>query len=150
VGELAGSGLEFAANTVSLPPPTEIPGVDHSFRLSDTELVDFFGSADLVLAPYLRADGLPLAVLEALNCGVPVLGFGVPGLGDLLQRNGQVVIEPTYGALISAVREWQSGQLNIKEPQAGSVTSWDAQLGRYQALFSALEFEKNEISTRPE
>jgi glycosyltransferase involved in cell wall biosynthesis len=149
VGEFAGSGLEFAANTVSLAPPTVIPGVDHSFRLSDTELVDFFGSADLVLAPYLRADGLPLAILEALNCGVPVLGFGVPGLGELLQHHGQVVVEPTYGALVSAVREWQSGELSITEPQAGSVTSWGAQLCRYQALFSAMEFENvNEISRR--
>jgi glycosyltransferase involved in cell wall biosynthesis len=139
--ELAGSGLEFAANTVSLPPPTVIPGVAHSFRLSDAELADFFASADLVLAPYLRADGLPLAILEALNCGVPVIGFDVPGLRDLLQRHGQVVVEPAYAALVSAVCEWQSGRLSVNEPQAGSVTSWTTQLSHYHALFDAIELE---------
>jgi glycosyltransferase involved in cell wall biosynthesis len=135
VDDLAGSGIAFAANTVSIPSAIAIAGVELSHRLTDAELLRFFAATDLLVAPYLRADGLPLAVLEALNCGVPVIGFDVPGLGTLLRRHGQIVLEPRYEALLAAVRAWRDGRLLVAAPPAGQVRPWHKQADRYLALF---------------
>ena len=135
VGDLAGSGITFAANTVSMPSSSPIAGVALSHALTDAELIRFFAATDLLLAPYLQADGLPLAVLEALNCGVPVIGFDVPGLGALLRRHGQLVLEPRYEALLTAVRAWRDGGLHVAAPPAGHVRHWHEQADRYLALF---------------
>lgn len=132
--DLAGCGLRFAANTVSIAPTRPQEGISYSYCLNDDELVRFFEETDLLVVPYLRADGSPLAVLEALNCGVPVMGFDAPGVGSLLRRHGQTVLPPTYEALRDAVGRWRIGDLTVQPPAPGAVPDWDAQIGRHLAL----------------
>ena len=52
-------------------------GLQHCVRLVGSrpraELVGWFSAADALLFPTHRAEGLPLVVLEALACGLPVL-----------------------------------------------------------------------------
>lgn len=137
VDDLAGSGLRFFANTVTMPPPFEHPGVKHSWLLDDDRLRGFFDTTDLLVAPYLHADGLPLALLEALNCGVPVLGFDSPAVAPLLRRFEQPVIAPDYAVLRNAVESWHSGGRTIRAPAPGLVPSWDEQYARYASLIRA-------------
>lgn len=134
VRETADERIQFAANTVSVRPDDPIQGVRHSYKLSDTDLIEFFEATDLVIAPYLRADGLPLAILEALNCGVPVLGFDVPGVGGLLREHGQIVVPPAYSALKSTFENWRNGVVTVEAPPPGSVQTWPGQLAQYVAL----------------
>ncbi len=136
--QLRSTGLRFMANTVSLNPAGPGPDIELSTRLSDAELVDFFLRSDLLVVPYRRADGLPLAVLEAINCGVPVVGFDTPGVGALLKRHRQVVVDPTYEALERAVLQWLDGSLPIIPPTPGSVPSWDEQIDKYLSRLSRL------------
>lgn len=136
--ENAHRGLRFKANTVSIPPPRPVPGIEFSYNCTDGELLGFFASVDVLVAPYRHADGLPLALQEALNCGVPVIGFDSPGVGGLLRRHGQAVIEPTYEALEAAVLAWQRGTLRISPPEPGSATGWDTQVRRYAGLIRSV------------
>ncbi len=130
-------GLLFVANTVSLPPPQSMPEIKFSYNCTDAELLDFFASLDVLVAPYLRADGLPLALQEALNCGVPIIGFDSPGVGSLLRRHDQIVIEPTYEALEAAVLAWQRGELIAHPPISATVIDWDLQSQRYVELIES-------------
>lgn len=136
--DLRGSGLTFAANTVSVPLREPIEGVTSSALLSDEELVAFFEQTDLLVVPYLHADGLPLAVLEALNCGVPIIGFDSPSVGPLLRRHAQLVIAPDYAALRSAVEDWHAGRRTVTPPRAGRVDSWAEAFARYSAIIEAI------------
>jgi glycosyltransferase involved in cell wall biosynthesis len=131
VGDFRDRGLRFSANTVSVPPASMIPGVEYSHLLTDRQLAKFFEAADLLIAPYLRADGLPLALLEALNCGVPVLGFDVPGVGQLLRRHGQLAVEPNYERLRDCLESWRLGEINPVPPTPGCVPSWRNQVVQY-------------------
>lgn len=131
-------GLRFMANTVSIPPPRLVPEIEFSHNCTDSELLSFFAAIDVLVAPYLQADGLPLALQEALNCGVPIIGFDSPGVGDLLRRHGQAVIEPTYETLETAVLSWQEGILQVAAPEPGAVTEWDAQVRRYADLIHSV------------
>lgn len=134
VDALAGSGLRFAANTVSIQPEREHAGVAYTRCLSDAQLVALFADTDLLLAPYWRADGLPLALLEALNCGVPIMGFDSPAVGPLLRAHAQHVVPCDSKRLIKDVRTWRAGRLDVPPPVAGSVASLAEQAGRYVRL----------------
>lgn len=125
------AGVTFRANTVSVLPRRKLPNVEYSYLLSDDDLYAFYDISDLVIAPYLRADGWPLALLEAINCGVPVLGFDSPGVGMLLARYGQIVVPPNFDALVAAVIAWING---ASAPRRASVPSWDDQIPKYLAL----------------
>lgn len=132
--DLSEANVEFIANTVSIPPPIESPGIDYSYGLDDSQLLEFYARADLLVVPYMWADGLPLAVLEALSCGLPILGFDLPPVGPLLRRHGQAVIPPSYEQLLSAVIAWHRGALEIPSPTVGDIPSWSEQWAQYEAL----------------
>lgn len=136
--ELRDSGLKFRANTVSIKPRIEHSEIEYSDNLSRDELVEFFRSLDLLVAPYIRADGLPLAVLEALVCGVPVIGFDSPGLGSILRRYNQVVIEPDYASLAYTVGKWANGDLDIRPADPLQVSTWDSQIPKFLDLIEGL------------
>lgn len=137
--ELRGTKMDFAANTVSVEPAEHSEGVVYSHLLDDDEMLAFFSETDLLVAPYLHADGLPLALLEAINCGVTVLGFDSPAVAPLLRRHRQAVIPPTYAALRDTVMAWHRGDLTIAAPAPGQVASWDNQFVRYVDLLRAAE-----------
>ncbi len=64
---------------LGLDAQVHLPG-----HVSRAELADWFSAADALILPTRRAEGLPLVVLEALACGLPVLttpqGAGDPEL----------------------------------------------------------------------
>lgn len=128
--ELQSSGFEFAANTVSIPVDLDDP-IEYSANLSDRQLRDFFDETDLLVAPYLRADGMPLALLEALTCGVPIVGYDSPGVGPLLRRYNQLVIRPQYGDLAAAIRAWGEGQIKVPTPEPSNVLTWQQSANAY-------------------
>ncbi|GAA2018758.1 hypothetical protein GCM10009839_13720 [Catenulispora yoronensis] len=132
--DLAHSGLEFAANTVHAAPDTPAPGIQLCHRLADEQMLDFLDGTDLLVAPYRFADGQPLAVLEALACGVPVIGYDTEGLGRLLRQHGQRLIPATYEALREAVSGWASGRISVKPPEPMTVRSWTQAVAEYAAL----------------
>jgi glycosyltransferase involved in cell wall biosynthesis len=137
VGELRGRDLEFLANTVSVPPSVTDPDIQYSRCLSDGELLALFAEVDLVVAPYWRADGLPLALLEAINCGVPVIGFDSPAVGPLLRSHRQPVVDCDSGALVRVVRAWSRGRLPIEAPRPGGVPALLDQAERHVDLITA-------------
>lgn len=132
--ELSESGLVFRANTVTTEPDPPHPRIEYSWLLSDVDLLDFFATTDLLIAPYIRADGLPLALLEAINCGVPVLGFDSPAVGPLLRRYHQLVIPANYDALRRALERWARGDLPSPPTRVGGVPGWSEQIAKYLAL----------------
>jgi glycosyltransferase involved in cell wall biosynthesis len=141
-------GVQFNANTVSVPAERTCPGINYSYQLSDAELLSFYEQTDLLVVPYTHADGMPLAILEAINCGVPVLGFDSPGIAGLLRRYGQTLIEPSYQCLSDAVRGWISGQRSFPQPNAGAVPSWDAQVRQYVELIKRTEIRSSSGGVR--
>lgn len=57
--------------------------------LPQSGLPDYYRSAAVFVAPFVRAgsgdqEGLPVALMEAVSCGCPVVAGDIPGIGDLL------------------------------------------------------------------
>lgn len=139
VDELSDTGnLSFHANTVSIAPEIEDRRVTYSRCLSDEDLVQLFADSDVIVAPYWRADGLPLALLEALNCGVSVIGFDSPAVAPLLRLHEQLVVPCSTAELVKAVDAWRDRSIDLAEPVAGSVPRLRTQTEKYVALLDAL------------
>jgi len=62
-------------------------------------------AADMLVMPSLW-EGLPLALLEAMACGLPVVGYAIDGLSDVVEdgRHGLLVPKGDTAALAAACR----------------------------------------------
>jgi glycosyltransferase involved in cell wall biosynthesis len=74
--------------------------------VSPADLPSYYSLMDLFVHPSLR-DGLPNALLEAMACGVTVIGTPVGGIKDVVVdcENGRLVSTNNVNELASAIEE---------------------------------------------
>jgi glycosyltransferase involved in cell wall biosynthesis len=70
--------------TASLPG---YPGLDEVMRFYRREPVDVFVNAS-------SSEGTPVAVMEALSCGIPILATAVGGNPELVAKGNGVLVDP--------------------------------------------------------
>lgn len=75
-----GRSIKNRDNFINFPPTN-----------STEELVKYYSSADILLYPSI-ADNCPLAILEAMACGLPVVSFATGGIPELVkhQKTGYI------------------------------------------------------------
>ena len=72
-------------------------------RLSNVAVPEFLNSCDLFILPSLY-EGHPKALLEAMACGLPVIGTRVPGIRELIADGDTgLLCEPDAGSIRQAV-----------------------------------------------
>lgn len=108
--DIVGFGPELS----SLQAQVDQSGLGNSVRFLGSrpqhELPDLYRRASLFVAPFVRDDsgdqeGLPVALMEAIGCGCPVVVGNVDGVHDLLgEGHPEICIDPrNRGALAAAV-----------------------------------------------
>lgn len=91
---IAGSGplrleLEKIADSLGISESVTFTG-----RLDNTQMADLYRRADLLLNPSL-ADNMPISLLEALACGVPIVSTNVGGIPYLVKADQTaLLVEP--------------------------------------------------------
>jgi glycosyltransferase involved in cell wall biosynthesis len=87
----------------------DVPGVPclSVTGVSDDRFLSFVYSAADVFAIPSREDNLPNTVLESLACGVPVVGFDVGGIPDMVRPGETGVLVPPFDteAMAEGLRE---------------------------------------------
>jgi glycosyltransferase involved in cell wall biosynthesis len=90
LGDDLGRTVELDAVTPADVAPR--PGLRvHRLGPGDPELMDLRQQADLLVLPS-GADAVPWAILEAMACGVPVVGSTVGAIGDLVGDEAGVLV----------------------------------------------------------
>jgi glycosyltransferase involved in cell wall biosynthesis len=74
------SSLRKLANELGVAPQVRFLG-----SVSDAELVDWYGAADLFVLPTVAYEGFGMATAEALATGLPVVGTPVGATPELLE-----------------------------------------------------------------
>ncbi len=59
----------------------------------DEKKYQYFRTSDIFILPSF-AEGLPIALLEAMACELPVISTRVGGIPDLVDRENGILIEP--------------------------------------------------------
>lgn len=103
-GEDVVAALRAQADAWGLAGRLHLPGhVD--------EVESYVADADLAVVPSTCADGCPLAAIEALCLGVPVIGSAIGGLPEIVEDGVDGVLVPPgdasalAGAIVSLARE---------------------------------------------
>jgi len=100
--KVAGDGTDAAALKKSAGINIEFLG-----RVSDVELRALYRSAKAFVFPALEDAGI--AVLEALACGTPVIGFAQGGTPEFVRdgKNGVLFAEQTAADIMAAVKRFE-------------------------------------------
>ncbi len=94
--QLMGDASRLPAGKLSLPPEVQVEWL--GYAQTDLELIAFYRGADLLVHP-ARADNEPLVVTEAMACGLPVVGFQIGGVPELVGDTGWLADRPEGEAL---------------------------------------------------
>jgi len=107
-------------------------------------IAPYFANADMFVMPS-RSEGLPISMLEAMSCMVPVVGTVVGGIGTYFdERHITKIQEPTAEAvataLESAVRDKATAAKKAAEAKTliDSRFSWDAVTDQYLRLYEEI------------
>lgn len=103
---IAGSGSEISNLNCLAKEIGVSDSVTFTGRLDNKEIASLYRSADLMINPSL-VDNMPISILEALACGVPVISTNVGGVPYLVQdRVNSLLVPPgDYQAMAKAAIE---------------------------------------------
>ncbi len=89
------------------------------------EIADWLGACDLLCLPS-HSEGCPNVVVEALNCGRPVIATNVGGTPSLVDANSGILIPPRNAPrLATAILEGLNRQWDETAIAAKTCRSWD-------------------------
>lgn len=100
-----------------------------------TDVADFYKMADVFLFPSFR-EGLPVAVMEAMACGLPVIATDIRGSGDLIENgaNGALLDPSDSDGFARAIQSFMSpdarkkvGNKNAKKAAEFDLAAMKAQ-----------------------
>jgi glycosyltransferase involved in cell wall biosynthesis len=105
------------------------------------QVLDWYRWADAFVLPSDK-EGMPLAVLEAMASGLPVVATNVPGLRDTVGDDG-ILAAPDPAALAAAVDRlaadpelWRA--LSRRGWERGRELSWETRVDDLRALYQSL------------
>lgn len=77
-------------------------GISRNIKLAgfvpDELLPAYYDAADIFMLPSASGEGLPLVLLEAMACGVPVIATAVGGTPEILKHNKNGILVPPLNA----------------------------------------------------
>ncbi|MGQ9826402.1 MAG: glycosyltransferase family 4 protein [Roseiflexus sp.] len=114
----------------SLMEQTRMPGLEQSviFVGSTTTTIPYLRAADAFVLPS-RTEGMPVALLEAMACGLPCVATRVGGSAELIEdgQNGRLVLPEDVAALARAL------------PEALTTPEWGEQARKHVSERYAME-----------
>jgi tetratricopeptide (TPR) repeat protein/glycosyltransferase involved in cell wall biosynthesis len=111
----------------------------------ESQIALAYSAADVFVIPSLE-DNLPNTVIEAMACGVPVVGFDIGGIPDMIvhKKNGFLARPRDVDSLLEGI-EWAisspNGHKNISvlcRERVESKFALEVQAGAYKELYDAV------------
>jgi glycosyltransferase involved in cell wall biosynthesis len=148
--EIVGTGtalpeLKRLASELKIEHLVHFPG-----NVRHTEVFDILARSHLFLLPSW-IEGFPKAALEAMACGLPVIGTAVSALPALVgNRHGLLLKEPSAEAIVTAIRQLLAAehQIAVMSTQARAASRdytlerWRDTIGAYlQTAWGSLQSE---------
>jgi glycosyltransferase involved in cell wall biosynthesis len=122
-------------------------GIQKNFRLtgfvSDKNLPLYYNVADLFALPSKSGEGLPLVVLEAMACGLPVIATNVGGTSEVMCEDYGKLVPPNLPeSLAEAIIEFSHKDLTMLKKKSRMMMeqkySWDKNVDKLGEIYEEL------------
>jgi glycosyltransferase involved in cell wall biosynthesis len=122
-------------------------GISANFHLtgfvSDADLSSYYNLADFFVLPSKSGEGLPLVIMEAMACGLPVIATDVGGVKEILSREyGKLVLPNQPDQLAEVILDYAAYDFSSHrtEVRASVVErfSWDANVEHLVEIYEEL------------
>jgi glycosyltransferase involved in cell wall biosynthesis len=122
-------------------------GMQRNFRLtgfvSDEDLPFYYNVADLFALPSKSGEGLPLVVLEAMACGLPVIATDVGGTSEVMSEDYRKLVPPNVPiSLAEAILKFSCKDLTALKKELRVMMeqkySWDLNVEKLGKIYEEL------------
>lgn len=139
---VVGDGDERAQVEASIPDSLKAR-ITFTGRLSPKKTLAYFRKAD-VFVMASRIEGMPLAILEAMASGLPIVGADVPGIKELVSDVGVLVHNPSAKTFAVCLDKVLSNPTNLRElSRKSSATanqySWSVLTDHFEHVYKGLD-----------
>ena len=120
--------------------------------VSPNSLTSIYREAHVLIIPS-RTEGMPLSILEAQSCGLPVVGSKIPGISDVIinEKTGHLInvgdIKGFAGAIKKYYELWRASpeeyhRLNMKiREHILKNYNWDIIIDRFEEMLKDLSLQ---------
>jgi len=121
--------------------------MQNNFKLtgfvSDEDLPLYYNVADLFALPSKSGEGLPLVVLEAMSCGLPVIATNVGGTSEVMNEDyGKLVPPNSPDSLAEALVEFSRKDLSVLKKDLRAMMeqqySWNKNVEKLSEIYEEL------------
>ena len=121
--------------------------MQNNFKLtgfvSDEDLPLYYNIADLFALPSKSGEGLPLVVLEAMSCGLPVIATNVGGTSEVMSKDyGKLVPPNSPDSLAEALVEFSRKDVAALKKDLRAMMeekySWDKNVEKLSEIYKEL------------
>jgi len=122
-------------------------GIERNFKLtgfvSDEELPIYYNTADIFVLPSKSGEGLPLVVLEAMACALPVIATDVGGIREIIKKHcGRLVPSNQPELLAKALLDFATMDFSSRKKELRAMMeekfSWDKNVERLAEIYEEL------------
>jgi len=121
--------------------------LEKNFRLlgfvPDADLPHYYKAADLFVLPSKSGEGMPLVLLEAMACGLPVVATNVGGVPEIIDRDCGKIVPPNDAAdLAEALLEFSRSDISAYSKKARELVeqkfNWNRNVERLIEIYEEL------------
>lgn len=115
-----------------------------------TDVADFYKMADIFLFPSFR-EGLPVSVMEAMACGLPIIATNIRGSSDIVKEtmNGKLLKPNDVDGFANAISVFRNEELlnSISKINAQEAMKYDLNtvIKLYQEVYFAEGAENERV-----
>lgn len=139
--DLVGGG-EDHRELESLARSINLSNIHFHGAKSGNELIEFYRSSDIFILPS-DAEGMPLALLEAMAAGLPIIGSSAPGIRELIHDCG-ILVDPSAKNFAAAIDQLLDNNdlaqsLSRKSIAKARNLSWGVLTDQFEDLYQKVQ-----------
>lgn len=97
------------------------PNIQFMGKVVNHKLPVYYNAADILIVPSTHEEGFGRVILEALSCGLPVIGANRGGIKEILNPDIGILIDITPENIVRALKKIKNDRVRLNKMQKKAV-----------------------------